>query len=182
MTREPAQAGNRASRTEHYLQWRENSPEWEAAASAVEKQHNSDLLWSIAGCHFSRMKGTIVAAPLSIEQLPEQMCTTTSRQRSPTPRANVHNYCATAIVGARGPVRAADGACSRPTCACASGRFLIPRPMAIEQLPAQMCTTTARQRSLGPEAPSAQFQAFTWLRACMFQSTSPCRASQSPPS
>ena len=43
MTREPAQAGNRASRTEHYLQWWENSPEWEAEVSAVEKRHNSSL-------------------------------------------------------------------------------------------------------------------------------------------
>ena len=43
MTREPAQAGDRASRTEHYLQWWENSPEWEAEVSAAEKRHNSGL-------------------------------------------------------------------------------------------------------------------------------------------
>ena len=43
MTREPAQAGNRASRTEHYLQWWENSPEWNAETSAVDKRHNSSF-------------------------------------------------------------------------------------------------------------------------------------------
>ena len=43
MTRETAQAGNRASRTEHYLQWWENSPEWNAETSAVDKRHNSSF-------------------------------------------------------------------------------------------------------------------------------------------
>ena len=43
MTREPAQAGNRASRTEHYLQWWENSPEWNTETSAVDKLHDSSL-------------------------------------------------------------------------------------------------------------------------------------------
>ena len=52
MTREPAQAGNRASRTEHYLQWWENSPEWEAEVSAVEKRHNSGLFFFLS---FSRL-------------------------------------------------------------------------------------------------------------------------------
>ena len=43
MIREPAQAGNRAGRTEHYLQWWENSPEWNAESSAADKQHDSGL-------------------------------------------------------------------------------------------------------------------------------------------
>ena len=43
MIREPAQAGNRASRTEHYLQWWENNPEWNAETSAMDKRHNSSF-------------------------------------------------------------------------------------------------------------------------------------------
>ena len=43
MTRAPAQAGNRASRTEHYLQWWENCPEWNTETSAADKRHNSSL-------------------------------------------------------------------------------------------------------------------------------------------
>ena len=50
MTREPAQAGNRASRTEHYLQWWENSPEWNTETSAADKRHNSSLLSECCGC------------------------------------------------------------------------------------------------------------------------------------
>ena len=43
LTREPAQAGNKACRTEHYLQWWENSPEWNTETSAADKRHNSSL-------------------------------------------------------------------------------------------------------------------------------------------
>ena len=49
MIREPAQAGNRAGRTEHYLQWWENSPEWNAESSAVDKQHDSGLFLFVKG-------------------------------------------------------------------------------------------------------------------------------------
>ena len=35
-----AQAGNRAGRTEHCLQWWENSPEWHATTSAATKRRN----------------------------------------------------------------------------------------------------------------------------------------------
>jgi len=64
MTREPAQAGDRASRTEHYLQWWENSPEWEAEASAAEKQHNSDLGRVMSPCapHGSLVDGMLRTA------------------------------------------------------------------------------------------------------------------------
>jgi len=43
MIRASAQAGNRTSKTEHYPQWWENSPEWSAATSAAEKRHNSSF-------------------------------------------------------------------------------------------------------------------------------------------
>ena len=43
ITRESDQAGNKASRTEHYLQWWENSPEWNTETSAADKRHNSSL-------------------------------------------------------------------------------------------------------------------------------------------
>ena len=43
MIRAPAQAGNRASRTEHYLQWWEHSPEWNAVTSASRKRHDSSF-------------------------------------------------------------------------------------------------------------------------------------------
>ena len=54
MTREPAQAGNRASRTEHYLQWWENSPEWNTETSAADKRHNSSLLFQMRVCGRTR--------------------------------------------------------------------------------------------------------------------------------
>lgn len=41
MTRGSAQAGNRASKTERYLQWLENSPEWNAVTSAMDKLYNT---------------------------------------------------------------------------------------------------------------------------------------------
>jgi len=44
MTRESAQAGNRASKTEHHLQWLESNPEWDAVTPAAGKRHNSSLL------------------------------------------------------------------------------------------------------------------------------------------
>ena len=44
MTRASAQAGNRASKTEHYLQWWKNSPEWVAVTSAAQKRHNSSFI------------------------------------------------------------------------------------------------------------------------------------------
>ena len=44
MIRAPAQAGNRASRTEHYLQWWEHSPEWNAVTSASRKRHDSSFV------------------------------------------------------------------------------------------------------------------------------------------
>ena len=43
MTRVPAQAGNRASRTEHYPQWWEHSPEWNAVTSASRKRRDSSF-------------------------------------------------------------------------------------------------------------------------------------------
>ena len=43
MTRVPAQVGNKAGRTEHYLQWWEHSPEWNAVTPATGKRHNSSL-------------------------------------------------------------------------------------------------------------------------------------------
>lgn len=43
MTRAPTQAGSRASRTEHYLQCREHSPEWKAVTSASRKQCDSSF-------------------------------------------------------------------------------------------------------------------------------------------
>ena len=43
MTRASAQAGNRASKTEHYLQWWEHSPEWVAVTPAAQNRHNSTL-------------------------------------------------------------------------------------------------------------------------------------------
>ena len=44
MTRASAQAGNRASKTEHYLQWWEHSPEWVAVTPAAQKRHNSSFI------------------------------------------------------------------------------------------------------------------------------------------
>ena len=44
MTRGPAQAGNRASKTGHYLQWWEHGAEWDAVTAAVGNCHNSTLL------------------------------------------------------------------------------------------------------------------------------------------
>ena len=44
VTREPAQAGNRAGRTEHHLQWWDNSPERLAVTSVADKQRDSSLL------------------------------------------------------------------------------------------------------------------------------------------
>ena len=43
MTREPAQAGNRAGRTEHHLQWWDDSPEQLAVTPVADKQRNSGL-------------------------------------------------------------------------------------------------------------------------------------------
>ena len=43
MTREPAQAGNRAGRTEHHLQWWDDSPERLAVTSVADKQRNFSL-------------------------------------------------------------------------------------------------------------------------------------------
>ena len=43
MTREPAQAGNRAGRTELHLQWWDDSPERLAVTSVADKQRNSSL-------------------------------------------------------------------------------------------------------------------------------------------
>ena len=40
MIRASAQAGNRTGKTEHYLQWWENSPEWSAETSVAEKRHD----------------------------------------------------------------------------------------------------------------------------------------------
>ena len=63
MTREPAQAGNRASRTEHYLQWWESSPEWNTETSAAEKAAQLQLIFLSLIC---RLRGA------SLErQLPE---------------------------------------------------------------------------------------------------------------
>ena len=55
MTRETAQAGNRASRTEHYLQWWENSPEWNAETSAADKRHNCSC-FAICAAHIGCMR------------------------------------------------------------------------------------------------------------------------------
>ena len=44
-----AQAGNRASNTGHYLQWRGTGSEWHAETSAVQKLHHSSLLSSLSG-------------------------------------------------------------------------------------------------------------------------------------
>ena len=44
MTRASAQAGNRASKTEHYLQWWEYSPEWVAVTPAAQNRHNSSFI------------------------------------------------------------------------------------------------------------------------------------------
>ena len=41
MTRETAQAGNRASKTGHYLQWWVNKSEQDAAISALQNLHHS---------------------------------------------------------------------------------------------------------------------------------------------
>ena len=49
MTRASAQAGNRASKTEHYLQWWEHSPEWVAVTPAAQKRHNSSFIILPAG-------------------------------------------------------------------------------------------------------------------------------------
>ena len=43
MTRAQAQAGNRASKTEHYLQWWDNSPEQSAKTPAARKRRNHSL-------------------------------------------------------------------------------------------------------------------------------------------
>ena len=40
MTREPAQAGNRAGRTEHYLQWSEYNPEIGKHTSELQSHHD----------------------------------------------------------------------------------------------------------------------------------------------
>ena len=44
MTRGPAQAGNRASRTGRYLQWWDTGPECNAVTPAVCKVHDSTLI------------------------------------------------------------------------------------------------------------------------------------------
>ena len=46
MTRGPAQAGNRASRTGRYLQWWDTGPECNAVTPAVCKVHNSTLIFA----------------------------------------------------------------------------------------------------------------------------------------
>ena len=48
VTRAPAQAGNRAGRTEHHLQWWDNSPERLAVTSVADKQRDSSLFAFIA--------------------------------------------------------------------------------------------------------------------------------------
>ena len=40
-----AQAGNRASKTGHYLQWRDTGSEWLAETSAVQKLYHFSLLF-----------------------------------------------------------------------------------------------------------------------------------------
>ena len=44
MIREPAQAGNRTSKTGHHLQWSENCSERLMGTSAAEKWHNNCLM------------------------------------------------------------------------------------------------------------------------------------------
>ena len=48
-TRESAQAGNRASKTEHYLQWLEYSPEWNAVTPAMDKLYTCSFLCFVCG-------------------------------------------------------------------------------------------------------------------------------------
>ena len=43
-TRAPAQAGNRTSRTEHYLQWWEHGPEWNAVTTTTLKRRDLSFL------------------------------------------------------------------------------------------------------------------------------------------
>ena len=43
-----AQAGDRASKTRCYLQWRENKPEQDAVASALQNLHNSVCYYIVA--------------------------------------------------------------------------------------------------------------------------------------
>ena len=40
MSSELPQAGNRAGKTRHYLQWRENKPEWVVVTSGEDSQDN----------------------------------------------------------------------------------------------------------------------------------------------
>ena len=50
MSRESAQAGNRASKTGHCLQWWENKPEWCAVSSGVTSKCNAAFLGLAAAC------------------------------------------------------------------------------------------------------------------------------------
>ena len=60
MIRAPAQAGNRAGKTEHYLQWWEHSPEWNAVTSASRKRHDSS---------FVILSGLLIVCPLEVRVL-----------------------------------------------------------------------------------------------------------------
>ena len=46
-----AQAGDRASKTRCYLQWRENKPEQDAVASALQNLHNSVCYYIVASSY-----------------------------------------------------------------------------------------------------------------------------------
>ena len=61
-----AQAGNRASKTGHYLQWRDTGSEWLAETSAVQKLHHSSLFlfscdwfeaWALGGTEARKRHG-----------------------------------------------------------------------------------------------------------------------------
>ena len=69
MTRAPAQAGNRASRTEHYLQWWEHSPEWNAVTSASRKRHDSSFVIPSGLCLVCVPVGATVVSCVSISGL-----------------------------------------------------------------------------------------------------------------
>ncbi len=75
MTRAPAQAGNRASRTEHYLQWLENSSEWNAVNPAVRKRHDSSFWRATPGL-------ALVARRVQRPRLAAQRVASTLRLRS----------------------------------------------------------------------------------------------------
>ena len=56
MTWGSAQAGDRASKTRRYLQWRGHKPEQDAVASALQNLHNSVCYYIVASSYVKILK------------------------------------------------------------------------------------------------------------------------------